>query len=210
MIDDIKDILEDALEDFYFDVVYIVNNIRYLLTDLSSPGTLATCLVIVTILLYYLARPGHPVPSHQTRIDGKTGVVVWSGTEDWGMVALDLVRRGARVVIACSNYTTGEMTAQRIRDLVDTRTVIPMVQVETVNLAEMEDVRRFAYKILETETPVDILVCNGDLTMERMYRTEAGLEVMMATNHLSFFLLVNILLPSIARSKVTTVHDNQY
>merc|ERR1719320_1493064 len=76
-----------------------------------------------------------------------------------------------------------------------------MVQVETVNLAEMEDVRRFAYKILETETPVDILVCNGDLTMERMYRTEAGLEVMMATNHLSFFLLVNILLPSIARSK---------
>ena len=210
MIDNIKDLLEDALEDFYFDVVYIVNNIRYLLTDLSSPGTLATCLVIVTILLYYLARPGHPVPSHQTRIDGKTGVVVWSGTEDWGMVALDLVRRGARVVIACSNYTIGEMTAQRIRDLVDTRTVIPMVQVETVNLAEMEDVRRFAYKILETETPVDILVCNGDLTMERMYRTEAGLEVMMATNHLSFFLLVNILLPSIARSKVTNVHNNQY
>ena len=117
---------------------------------------------------------------------------------------MDLMKRGVRVIMVCGNYEKGEWAAQRIKAGVGrTMNSVPLVEVEIVDMAEMEDVMRFSDKLVELGTPIDILVCNGSLSMERMYRTEAGLELMVATNHLSFFLLVNLLLPAIAIAKVT-------
>ena len=183
----------------------------FIVTHPSHYLFLVTSLVSAGIIFFLYSHQLVSVPALQTqtcpesiRLDGKTAVLAGACSEVGCGIAVDLMKRGVRVIMVCVNYERGEWAAQRINAGVGrTMDSVPMVEVEIVDMAEMEDVRRFADKLVELGTPIDILVCNGSLSMGRMYRTEAGLELMVATNHLSFFLLVNLLLPAIAIAKVT-------
>jgi NAD(P)-dependent dehydrogenase (short-subunit alcohol dehydrogenase family) len=71
---------------------------------------------------------------------------------------------------------------------------IPHAQVE-LRIADLASVRALA-----TETShVDVLINNAAVAKFRAERTAAGLDVMLATNHLGPFLLTNLLLDKLKR-----------
>lgn len=134
--------------------------------------------------------------SSPVRMTGRT-VLVTGGNAGIGYeTCLDLAGRGARVIIAGRNVERGTAAAAAIRHATGNAEVVFV----RLNLADMASVREAAGKVAAAEPRLDVVVCNAGVALTRRYMTEAGLELHMATNHFGHFLLVNLLLPLLART----------
>ena len=127
---------------------------------------------------------------------GRTIVV--TGTTVGGLghhTALELARRGARVVI----------TGRSPERLVETEAAIlaeaPTALLETVelDLADLTSVRRAAADVSRLG-PIDVLVNNAGVMGTPYQRTDDGLELQLGTNHFGPFLLTGLLLPQLVAS----------
>jgi len=128
---------------------------------------------------------------------GRTIVV--TGTTVGGLghhTALELARRGARVVI----------TGRSPDRLAETESAIhaeaPAALLETVelDLADLSSVRRAAADVSRLG-PIDVLVNNAGVMGTPYHRTGDGLELQLATNHFGPFLLTGLLLPQLVASE---------
>lgn len=117
--------------------------------------------------------------------------------------ALELARRGARVILAGRNPAKVEETVAAIR------TEVPDAQLEALHLdlASLSSVRTAAAAAAQVG-PIDVLVNNAGVMGTKYARTADGLELQMATNHFGPFLLTGLLLPQLVQSadgRVVTV-----
>lgn len=73
----------------------------------------------------------------------------------------------------------------------------PKAQVKflQLDLSSMASVKSFAVKVLESETKVDILICNAAVMLVPYQETEDGFESHMSINYLGHCLLTALLLP---------------
>ncbi len=111
--------------------------------------------------------------------------------------ALELARRGARVVLAGRSPGKLAATSRAIADEVGPDRSEPVCVV--LDLADLASVRRAADEVAELG-PVDVLVNNAGVMATAPRRTTDGFEVQLATNHLGPFLLTGLLLPALAAS----------
>jgi NAD(P)-dependent dehydrogenase (short-subunit alcohol dehydrogenase family) len=116
--------------------------------------------------------------------------------------ALELARRGARVVLAGRTPAKVDETVGAIREQV------PDAAVETLqlDLASLDSVRHAAAAAARFGA-IDVLINNAGV-MGTPSRTVDGLELQMATNHFGPFLLTGLLLPQLVASgqgRVVTV-----
>jgi NAD(P)-dependent dehydrogenase (short-subunit alcohol dehydrogenase family) len=132
---------------------------------------------------------------------GRTVLV--TGTTVGGVgqfTALELARRGARVVLA-------GRTAQRL-DETEAAILreIPTAELDivVVDLADLASIRRAA-AAASGLGPIDVLVNNAGVMGTPYRRTVDGLEQQMATNHFGPFLLTGLLLPQLVASGAATV-----
>ncbi|MCX6399087.1 MAG: oxidoreductase [Propionibacteriales bacterium] len=109
--------------------------------------------------------------------------------------ALELARRGARVVLAGRNPTKVEETVAAIR------VEVPGASLEALHLdlASLASVRTAAANAAQIG-PIDVLVNNAGVMGTAYSRTADGLELQMATNHFGPFLLTGLLLPQLVQS----------
>ena len=114
--------------------------------------------------------------------------------------ALELARRGARLVLAGRNATKLDETVRTIRE------EVPAATLETValDLSDLSSVRRAAAEIAGLG-PIDVLVNNAGIMAVPHRRTADGLESQMATNHFGPFLLTGLLLPQLVASGAARV-----
>ena len=114
--------------------------------------------------------------------------------------ALELARRGARVVLAGRTPERLDETERSIR------AEVPAVELEkvTLDLADLASVRRAAAAAAGLG-PIDVLVNNAGVMGTPYRRTPDGLELQMATNHYGPFLLTGLLLPQLVASRAGTV-----
>ena len=88
---------------------------------------------------------------------GKTVVVTGANTGIGKETALDLVKRGAKVILACRDE---QRATDAAKDII-AETGSDKVLVRIVDLSSFESVRAFARLINETEERLDILVNNA-------------------------------------------------
>lgn len=121
---------------------------------------------------------------------GKT-VVITGATSGIGAVAARrLAEQGARIVIVARDKRRAEET---LRDLRAANAEQPHTAFYA-DLSRVGEMKRVAAEIAAAEPRIDVLMNNAGLFATSKQKTEDGLGLMFATNHLSYFVLTNLLL----------------
>ena len=123
-------------------------------------------------------------------MQGKSALVT-GGTTGIGFVtARALAEKGAAVTIVGRNPQRGEQAARAIR------TEVPGAEIhfERADLSLLDESRRLARNMAESMDRLDVLVNNAGAIFSRRQVTADGLEATFALNHMSYFLLTNLLL----------------
>ena len=122
--------------------------------------------------------------------------------------ALELARRGARVVLA--GRRPERLAETRAAILADVRTA--QLDELVVDLSDLASVRRAAAEAAGLG-PIHLLVNNAGVMGTPYHRTGDGLELQLATNHFGPFLLTGLLLPQLVASgdgRVVTVSSQMH
>ncbi|XP_028856230.1 dehydrogenase/reductase SDR family member 13b.1 [Denticeps clupeoides] len=147
---------------------------------------LAAALALYLFVYYALFRV--PWCRSKAVLKGKTAVVTGSNAGIGKATAMDLARRGARVILACRSRERAEAAVYDIRRETGNNEVLFM----QLDLASLKSVRAFAETFLKTEPRLDLLINNAGLMGPG--RTEDGFGMVFGVNHLGHFLLTCLLL----------------
>jgi retinol dehydrogenase 12 len=103
-------------------------------------------------------------------------------------LALELARRGHRVILCARDAVTGNVFQDQLRVSAGTQNT----RLVCGDLTQMSDVRQIATTL--SDESLDVIVHNAAIVKQRREVTADGLEVTFATNHLAPFLLTDLLL----------------
>jgi len=134
-------------------------------------------------------------------LSGKTTIITGANSGIGYYTALDFATRNARVILAGRSLERSEAAAAAIRSETGNSNVVAW----KLDVSLMSSVRAFVAKFKKDEKRLDILVNNAGVAGLELARTEEGLEVTMASNHLGHFLLTNLLLGELKRSAPSRV-----
>ena len=133
----------------------------------------------------------------KARMDGKTVVITGANTGIGKETALDLARRGARVIMACRDMKKGEVALKDIKEKSGSTDLV----LKQLDLGSLNSVRKFADDINNSEPKLHVLINNaGVMFIPELTKTEDGFEMTMGVNHLGHFLLTNLLLDLLKKS----------
>ena len=153
----------------------------------------------------YVLKPNYfagCVCTSKARLDGKTAIVTGANTGVGKETVVDLVRRGARVIMACRSLKKGEAAKKDVIERTGSNNVI----VKHLDLASLRSIRAFAEDINKNEARLEILVNNaGAINAKEFTKTEDGFEMTMGVNHLGHFLLTNLLVNLLKKSAPSRV-----
>ncbi|OZD70860.1 short-chain dehydrogenase [Rhodococcus sp. 06-1059B-a] len=115
--------------------------------------------------------------------------------------ALQLVKQGDHVTLACRNLDKAKTAADKIA--AETNSTGGVVDTAELDLADLSSVRDFAASAPDR---VDVLINNAGVMMPATRReTVDGFELQFGTNHLGHFALTGHLLPKLRASDKATV-----
>ena len=124
-------------------------------------------------------------------MQGKT-VVVTGGTSGIGEVAaLDLAKKGARIVLVARDKARGEATLAKVRAAGASGAVV------YGDLSTIAEMKRVAGEIAAGESRIDVLINNAGAMFTSRQTTADGLEKTFAVNHMAYFVVTNALLPKL-------------
>uniref|UniRef100_A0A4W3IZT5 Dehydrogenase/reductase (SDR family) member 13a, duplicate 3 n=1 Tax=Callorhinchus milii TaxID=7868 RepID=A0A4W3IZT5_CALMI len=162
--------------------------------------------VSVYIFIYYNFLKGVKCKS-DVSLNGRTVIVTGANTGIGKETALDMARRGARVVLACRSKDRAEAAVLDIRRVSDNNQVVFM----HLDLASLKSVRAFAETFLKSEPQLHILINNAGVGL--VGKTEDGFSMGVGVNHFGHFLLTNLLLERLKQcvpSRVVVLASETY
>jgi NAD(P)-dependent dehydrogenase (short-subunit alcohol dehydrogenase family) len=135
---------------------------------------------------------------------GRLAVVTGANSGLGEVVARELARKGAEVVMACRDVAKGEKVAGDI--LGDGPK--GSVEVSALDLGDLASVRDFVKRFKAGHDHLDLLVNNAGVMAPPRRLTVDGFESQIGTNHLGHFALTGLLLPLLKKGtdpRVVTV-----
>jgi NAD(P)-dependent dehydrogenase (short-subunit alcohol dehydrogenase family) len=121
---------------------------------------------------------------------GKT-IVITGATSGIGAVAAKrLAEQGARIVIVARDRDRAQETLRELHAANAAQAHAAFY----ADLSRLGEMKRVAAEIAAAEPKIDVLMNNAGLIASRNLRTEDGLELMFATNHMSYFVLTLLLM----------------
>jgi NAD(P)-dependent dehydrogenase (short-subunit alcohol dehydrogenase family) len=129
-------------------------------------------------------------------LNGKVCMVTGATAGIGVVTARALAQEGAKVIVVGRNKEKSASTVAQIKK----QTGNPDVQYMLADLSIQKEVRKLAEDFKSKFTQLDILVNNAGAAFDKHFETADGLEMTFALNHLSYFLLTNLLLDTIKAS----------
>lgn len=124
-------------------------------------------------------------------------VVITGATSGVGQAAAtQLAARGARVVLVARNPEKANEAARLIAE----STGNDEIAIQLADLSETSQVRRLAERLLATEPEIHVLINNAGAMFTERSESSEGIEMTLATNLLSGFLLTNLLVERLEQS----------
>jgi len=127
------------------------------------------------------------IPDQTRRVAVVTGANSGLGL----VVARELARKGALVVLACRNMEKGQTALAEVEAAASG----PEPELEELDLASLDSVRSFAVSFAARHDGLDLLINNAGVMASPRRHTADGFELHLGTNHLGHFALTNLLLP---------------
>nr|XP_020459543.1 retinol dehydrogenase 12-like [Monopterus albus] len=134
--------------------------------------------------------------SSPERLDGKTVVITGANTGIGKETAIDLAKRGAKVIMACRDMEKAEAAVKEVIEKSGSENVL----CKKLDLSDIKSIREFAETINKEEPKVNILINNAGVMMCPYGKTADGFELQIGVNHMGHFLLTHLLIDLIKRS----------
>jgi NAD(P)-dependent dehydrogenase (short-subunit alcohol dehydrogenase family) len=125
------------------------------------------------------------------------------------IVALELARQGAQVVLLCRSRERGEAAQAEIKQATGNEAVDLIV----ADLSSQAEVRRAAAEFQARYHHLHVLVNNAGAFFNQRMESADGLEMTFALNHLGYFLLSNLLMEQVraaAPARILNVSSEAY
>ena len=122
-------------------------------------------------------------------LSGRVAVITGGNSGIGKETAVELAGMGAHVIIAARNPAKAAAAVKEVKD----RSPGAAVEHLPLDLASFASVRAFAGAVTERFDHLDVLVNNAGVVLRRRTTTEDGHETQLQVNHLSHFLLTNLL-----------------
>jgi len=122
------------------------------------------------------------------RFDGRTVLVDGASSGLGFSVAVEVARRGAKVIMVCRSGIPGKGEEVKKQARSDD------IHMLHVDYSDLSSIHRVVGDIRDQFGKIDILICNAGLVPKRSRKTPQGLEEMFMVNYLSKFIFVNLLL----------------
>ncbi|XP_047013031.1 retinol dehydrogenase 12, like isoform X3 [Ictalurus punctatus] len=134
--------------------------------------------------------------SSDVRLDGKTVVITGANTGIGKETAIDLAKRGMRVIIACRDMEKADEATKEIAEVSGNQNVV----CKKLDLADSNSIREFAQNINSEEKQLNILINNAGVMACPYGKTADGFEMQIGVNHMGHFLLTFLLIDLLKRS----------
>ncbi|CAG2059097.1 unnamed protein product [Timema podura] len=167
-------------------------------------------LLTIGILRKYRARQWGQCKSISS-LQGKVFLVTGANSGIGKETVRNLARRKARIIMACRDMNNAKSAIEEIRRDVASGELIPM----HLDLSSLSSVRQFAEEVLKDFPQIHVLINNAGVyvPVQENRKTKDGFEIHFGVNHLSHFLLTNLLLPRLkesAPSRIVNVSSTLY
>ncbi len=129
-------------------------------------------------------------------------VLVTGATAGIGLeTARAIAKEGAELIIVGRNAEKTKAVLEELKATSGNSNISFLL----ADLSSMAAVRKLAADFLEKHDRLDVLVNNAGLVNPKHEKTADGFEVTFATNHLSYFLLTNLLVPALEKAAPSRV-----
>ncbi|XP_045539090.1 retinol dehydrogenase 14 [Papilio machaon] len=115
--------------------------------------------------------------------------------------ALDLARRGAKVIVTCRDDIRGKQAVETIISCTKNK----FVRYIQLDLSSLKSVRKFVKEFKSTEAKLDVLINNAGAIFTKRDKTEDGLMRDMQVNYFAPFLLTILLIPILKKSSPSRI-----
>jgi NAD(P)-dependent dehydrogenase (short-subunit alcohol dehydrogenase family) len=122
------------------------------------------------------------------RLDGKTVLIDGASSGLGFAVAVEVARRGAKVIMACRSGIPGK--GEEVKKLSGNNNVFML----PVDFSDLQSIQHLASCIQHQYSPIDIYICNAAVVPLESRKTVQGLEEMFMVNYFSKFLFINMLI----------------
>ncbi len=137
-------------------------------------------------------------------MQGKVCLVTGAHGSMGRVIAADLARRGATVVLVCRTPDQGEALRLEIAAATGNQSI----QALSADLSDQSAIRRLAADFQARFPALHVLINNAGVHVQQRRLSVDGIELTLAVNHLAWFLLTNLLLDQLkagAPSRVVNV-----
>ncbi|XP_074477817.1 retinol dehydrogenase 12, like [Sebastes fasciatus] len=134
--------------------------------------------------------------SSAERLDDNTVLITGANTGIGKETAIDLAKRGAKVIMACRDMDRAQAAVKEVIEKSGNENVVCM----KLDLADSKSIREFAEAFNKGEPKLNILVNNAGVMVCPYGKTADGFEMQIGVNHFGHFLLTHLLIDLIKRS----------
>ncbi len=132
---------------------------------------------------------------------GRTIIVTGANSGLGYETTLALVKKGAKVIMACRSILKANISKEKIQQQVPNANL----QVMEIDLSSLQSVRKFAKDFQNKYTALDVLINNAGVMAPPYTKTEDGFELQLGANYLGHFLLTGLLLDTIVKTPQSRV-----